>query len=196
MGAASNLLDFKDRWDASTLVLVDIQADHPPEADTNPHRQDIFTALENCRIALAYARRHDLPVAFVRHMPPSPSLLSTRAYPTWIGDIRPCRSDMIFDRPFPSCYASSEFGQMAHRSKELVLAGLFGETSCLATLMEGYGRSHAFTYLVDASVSRGMTGISATEMHRTVAALASIYSDVSSTEAWIERMSRKINIAG
>ena len=53
------------------------------------------------------------PVAFVRYVSPSPSFLATRAYPSWIRDIRPNRSDMIFERSLPSCYASSEFGQMA-----------------------------------------------------------------------------------
>ena len=44
-----------------------------------------------------------------------------------------------------------QVAEMAQRSKELVLVGLFGETSCLSTLMEGYGRNHVFTYLADAS---------------------------------------------
>jgi nicotinamidase-related amidase len=194
MAAVSQILDFKERWDDATLVLVDIHADHPNAAENGPAREDLFAALENCRIALAYARKHDLPVAFVRHVSPSPSLLSSRAYPTWLGDIRPRRSDMIFERAFPSCYASSEFGQMAHRCGEMVLAGLFGETACLATLMEGYGRGHAFTYLADASVSRAIPGID--NVHRAVTAIASIYSNVSSTDAWVERMSRKSGMIG
>ena len=155
-----------------------------------------MAALEKCRTALGCARRHALPVAFVRHMSPPRSFLANPAYPSWLGDIRPRRSDMIFERPFPSCYASSEFAQMAHRSRELVLAGLFGETSCLATLMEGYGRGHAFTYLADASVSRGVDDISPDQMHRSVTAIASIYSDVSSTETWMNRISQKAGATG
>ena len=195
-GAVSNLLDFKERWEAPTLVLVDIHADHPAAAERDPERKDFLAALKNCGTVLNYARQHDLPVAFVRHISPPQSFLATRAYPSWLGDIRPRRSDMIFERAFPSCYASNEFAQMAHRSKEMVLAGLFGETSCLATLVEGYGRSHAFTYLADASVSRGRQGISPDELHRSMVGIASIYSNVSSTDAWIDRISRKIGTMG
>jgi nicotinamidase-related amidase len=168
---------------------------HSPEAE-EPPANAFMVALEKCRAALSHARRHDLPVAFVRHMSPPRSFLATPACPSWLGDIRPRRSDMIFERPFPSCYASSEFAQMALRSRALVLAGLFGETSCLATLMEGYGRGHAFTYLADASVSRGVPGISAAQMHHAVAAIASLYSEISPTEAWVARLSRRSGTAG
>jgi nicotinamidase-related amidase len=196
MGSVSNLLDFKERADAPILVLVDLQNDIPAGMQAGSHTKDFVTALEQCGMALEYARQLDLPVAFVRHISPAPSLLANRAYPAWIGNLRPRRSDMIFERAFPSCYASSEFGQMAHRSKELVLAGLFGETSCLATLVEGYGRGHVFTYLADASVSRGSDGFSSDQMHRSVVEIASVYSEVSSTQVWVDRLSRKIGTVG
>jgi nicotinamidase-related amidase len=196
MGAVSNFLDFKARDKAPTLVLVDLHHAHSSETGANPRVNDLATALEQCRAALGHARRHGLPVAFVRHMSPPQSFLANPAYPSWLGDIRPRRSDMIFERPFPSCYASSEFAQMALRSRELVLAGLFGETSCLTTLMEGYGRGHAFTYLADASVSRGVDSIPPDQVHRSVTAIASLYSGVSSTEAWMNRTSRTARTVG
>ena len=196
MGAVSNLLDFKAQDRAPTLVLVDLHHVHLSEAKTNPCTNDLAAALEKCRAVLGHARRHDLPVAFVRHMSPPRSFLANPAYPSWLGDIRPRRSDMIFERPFPSCYASSEFAQMAVRSRELVLAGLFGETSCLTTLVEGYGRGHAFTYLADASVSRGVDRIPPDQVHRSVTAIASLYSDVSSTQSWMNRTSRMVRTVG
>lgn len=196
MGTVSNLLDFKDRSQTPTLVLVDIHADYPAVTECEQEREDFLAALKKCAAALDYARCHDLPVAFVRHMSPPRSFLANPAYPSWLGGMRPRRTDMIFDRPFPSCYASGEFGQIAHRSSELVLAGLFGETSCLATLMEGYNRGHAFTYLGDASVSRSVDGIPSSEVHRSVTAIASIYSDVSSTQAWMNRISQKVGTVG
>jgi nicotinamidase-related amidase len=196
MGAVSNLLDFKERDEAPTLVLVDLHDDRLPGVKLNPERKDFLDALEKCRTALTYARRNDLPIAFVRHTSPPPSFLANHAYPTWIHDIRPRRTDMIFERAMPSCFASTEFAQMARRSRELVLAGLFGESSCLSTLVEGYGRSHHFTFLADASVSRGQGNIPADEMHRGVVEIASFYSEISSTDAWIHRMSRKIGSVG
>jgi nicotinamidase-related amidase len=196
MGTVSSLLDFKEQARVPTLVLVDLHQAHSSEAEVDLRTNDFIAALEQCRAALSHARRHDLPVAFVRHISPPRSFLANPAYPSWLGDIRPRRSDMIFERAFPSCYASSEFAQMALRSRDLVLAGLFGETSCLATLMEGYGRGHAFTYLADASVSRGVDSIPPDQMHRSVTAIASIYSDVCSTQAWMRRISQKVGTVG
>jgi nicotinamidase-related amidase len=196
MGAVSNLLDFKERDEAPTLVLVDLHDDRLPGVKLDPGRKDFLDALEKCRTALTYARRNDLPIAFVRHTSPPPSFLANHAYPTWIHGIRPRRTDMIFERAMPSCFASTEFAQMARRSRELVLAGLFGESSCLSTLVEGYGRSHHFTFLADASVSRGQGNMPADEMHRGVVEIASFYSEISSTDAWIHRMSRKIGSVG
>jgi nicotinamidase-related amidase len=195
MGAVPNLLDFNERSEAPTLVLVDLHEDRLPGTMFDTDRS-FPEALDKCRAALSYARRNGLPVAFVRHTLPPPSFLAAHAYPTWFGDIRPQRSDMIFERAMPSCFASTEFAQMARHSRELVLAGLYGETSCLSTLVEGYGRSHHFTYLADASVSRGRANIPADQMHRGVVEIASFYSEISSTSAWIDRMSRKIGAVG
>ena len=113
------------------------------------------------------ARQHGFPVAFVRHMSPARSLLANRAYPSWVGDIRPRRSDMVFERALPSCYASSEFAQMAP------LAGNGSGRAVRRNLLsfDIDGRlwpKPYFTYLADASVSRGRGGISRMQMHRGV----------------------------
>jgi nicotinamidase-related amidase len=188
MGAVSRIVEFKPRWETPTLVLVDLHEGSPigsSEGDAFPY------ALAKCRAALGFARRQGFPVAFVRHISPPPSFLANHICPSWIDDIRPARSDMIFERPLPSCYGSGEFEQMARRADGLVLAGLFGETSCLSTLIDGYSRNHLFTYLADASVSRGHNAITAGEMHRNVVGIASIYSEIADTSGWIDRMSLK-----
>jgi nicotinamidase-related amidase len=175
---------------------VDLHGEPSPEERAGLDDACFAAALEKCRDALDSARRLRIPVAFVRRTAAPASLFSPQSYPSWIGGFRPQRSDMIFERVMPSCYASLEFSDMVRRHGEVVLAGVFGETSCLATLIEAYGRAEPFTYLADASVSRGRNGISAAGMHRGVVEIASFYSNVSSTDAWIERVSRRTAIAG
>ena len=154
MGAVTRLVDFRDRFATPTLVLVDLRVEYSESGGVEPDRDELSATLDACRNVLACARRRNMPVAFVRHMPPLPSFLATHACPAWIRGIEPRRSDMVFERSQPSCYASSEFAQMAARSSGLVLAGLFGETACLATLIDAFHRNHHFTYLTDASCSR------------------------------------------
>jgi nicotinamidase-related amidase len=191
MGSIANLSDFQGRFITPTLVLVDLHIDFPHPGDGEPDRSTLSEAVDMCRNVLAHARRRGMPVAFVRRMPPLTSLLATHAYPPWIRGIEPLRSDMIFERALPSCYASSEFSHLAERSPHLVLAGLFAETSCISTLIEASHRDHEFTYLTDASCSRKRDGVSAGELHRSVCALASLYGKVSTAQSWMERTSIK-----
>jgi nicotinamidase-related amidase len=195
MGVVSNLrVDFKERNETPILVLVDLHESESSSSDSE--RRDFMEALERCRAALIFARENDFPVAFVRRKPLPASMLDSLAYPSWLDGFRPQRSDMVFERTSASCYASMEFADMARRSGNLVLAGIFGETGCLATLIEGHGRGHRFTFLADASVSRARDDISAGAMHQCVVGIASLYSQVFSTEGWIESMSRKAVAAG
>jgi nicotinamidase-related amidase len=196
MGVSANILDLKERFRPATLVLVDLdgEAGHAENAELD--EKSLSLALENCRIALRCARQAGLPVAFVRHKPPAVSFLSTHARASWLRGFQPQRSDMVFERAFPSCYASMEFSDMAQRSGELVLAGIFGESSCLSTLVEASHRNHQCLYLADASVSRGRSGIPPGEMHRSVVGIASIYSEVTSMYAWVDGLSRKIGMMG
>jgi nicotinamidase-related amidase len=194
MGSVSRIVEFKPKWEVPTLVLVDLH-----EGGTGPDRLDhgaLRAALGNCRAALDFARQREFPVAFMRYISPSRSFLSMNACPSWLRDFRPARSDMIFERHMPSCYASNEFAQMARCGGPLVLAGIFGETSCLATLMDGRARSHGFTYLSDASVSRDHDGTASMDMHRNVIAIAALYGEVSSTGNWINRMAHRTGVVG
>ncbi len=191
MGAASHLLDFKDHDENATLVLVDLHGETGLPEGSGREGADFARALERCRAALSFGRMAGLPVAFVRRKPQPASMLESQAYPSWLDGFRPYRSDMVFERASPSCYASMEFADMARRSGNLVLAGIFGETSCLATLIEGHGRNHRIIFLADACVSQGRGEISAEAMHQSVIGIASLYSEVSSTNGWIKRMSEK-----
>ena len=194
MNALAKPLDFGGRNGTPILVLVDL---HEGESFGEASgREDFKAALENCRSVLAFARRSDLPIAFVRRKPLTASMLDSQRYPSWLEGFRPHRSDMVFERSSPSCYASMEFADLARRGGNLILAGIFGETSCLATLIEGHGRSHRFTFLADACVSRGRGDIPAEAMHQSVVGIASLYSEVSSTDGWIARMSEKFARAG
>jgi nicotinamidase-related amidase len=194
MGTILNLRKVKERSGETVLVMVDLQTDLLLTDEAEVNEFHLPAALEKCRMALHHARQHNVPVAFVRHAPPLSSFLQDRIYPPWIRGFEPRRSDMIFERTLPSCYSSPEFALMAERSDNMVLMGLFGETSCLSTLMEGHHRSHRFTYLTDASCSLGHS-LPAAEMHRSVVAIAGLNSKVCATRAWINSELRMASFA-
>jgi len=196
MGAIVNLVNRSERDLMPTLVLVDLHLNLSHPRQSEPEREELSAALQACRLALAHARHRQMPVAFVRRTPPLTSFLANHAYPPWIRGLEPTRSDMIFERLLPSCYGSSEFAQMAARSPNLVLAGLFGETACLSTLVEAHHRNHHFTFLTDASCSRGQGGVAPAEMHCSVTNLAALYGRLATTEEWMQTVSMRSALPG
>ena len=52
MGAVSNSLNFKERWELPTLVLVDMNNDQPSGTEADPGRKNFLAALEKCGTAL------------------------------------------------------------------------------------------------------------------------------------------------
>ena len=70
-------------------------------------------------------------------------------------------------------------------ASSLVIAGFAGESSCLATAIDGFHRGQDVTFLSDASASHGLEDIAAHEIHRTVSAIMRVFGDVTDTQSWI-----------
>jgi nicotinamidase-related amidase len=83
-----------------------------------------------------------------------------------IEGFEPCRNEMIFERPGPSCYSFEPFAALMEQSRgEVVMAG-FGGSYCQSTLVDAFRRTHKGTYLSDASVSHAPDDMAASEVHR------------------------------
>ena len=141
--------------------------------------------LENCEILLASARVAHLPVAFVRRVVPVRSLAEPQAYPSWLKGFEPQRNDMVFDVIKASCYSNIEFAQaMEYSDGHFAIAGLLGETTCLATGIDAHHRHHRFTYLSDASACRNNGSVPASIFHEAVSQVMASYGDVMESAQW------------
>lgn len=188
MSAVVNIHEFREQHTTSTLVLVDMHS-HP----SSPIGPEHSPAIENCRAALRHARSRGFSVAFSRLSASSNHLWAVPSYPSWIEGFEPTRSDMIFDRALPSCYANSEFADMVDRIGGVyVIAGLFGEGACLSTVIDAFHREHRVTFLHDASASCACWNISAEAMHKAVSVIISRYAYVGGTMSWIQATSERI----
>ena len=198
MNSVIELLEFKQRRDTPTLVLVDLhRAIVENNTVANAETVNIVSALANCRAALRHARARRMSVAFIRPYERSPSQSELPPSSRWLEDFEPKRADMVFDRRLPSCYASAEFVEMAgHIGGNYVLAGLFGETSCLSTAIDAFHRNHRFTYLADASACRGLNDLSSASMHESVTTIISLYGSIATTQSWIRATSQKFGVCG
>lgn len=175
-----------------TLVLVDL---HHGIARGGRPTIAMRDALAQCELALVHARRIGLPVAFMRRYDRSRGGAFAQRTPQWLPGFMPSRSDMVFDREELSCYASTPFAEMTRHSRgNYALAGLFGDAACLATAIDAYERGHRFSYLHDASASRGRSKATAPEIHSGATNTIGFCGEVLSTRAWIETGARSIAI--
>lgn len=194
MTSVINLREFREWRGTPTFVLVDL---HQSLSGLPVENGEYTRALANCRVALAHARVRGFPVAFFRQVETPEFLGAPVRVPSWLPGFEPRRADMVFDRALPSCYASSEFVEMTnHTGGNCVIAGLFGESSCLSTMVDAFHRGHSVTYLADASASREHDGISSETMHDAIARIASLYGKVALTQKWIRLTSQKAEAVG
>lgn len=168
-----------------TLVLVDLQQEYlatqralaVPEAER---------AIQNCRLALAQARQFGIPVAFARLIGQSAFFNPATRFSRPIEGFEPSNADLVFERSKPSCYANDSFAEvMEHAGGNFILAGLAGESACLATAVDAFHRGHRFTFLSDASASHALDDMSAANIHSAVEKVIALYGDVELTSNWI-----------
>lgn len=192
MNTVVHLTNFRPRGrELPTLVLVDMHHDTSRE---EMHTAPLFSeALANCRAVLRHARACGIPVAFTRQAPAAMNMLTSPAYPKWIEGFEPNRWDMVFDRHRPSCYASTQFTEVADElGGNYVMAGRFGELSCLSTAIEAFHRDHHPLVLADALMCLPHDEFSAASMQQAVTSILSHYAETATTQTWIRATSRKV----
>lgn len=181
MASVISMLNYKKQGDQPVLVLVGLHDSDRP----GPDQEVSSRTLNRCAEALAAARSRQMPVAFVRCMTPPSSVSEPRAYPAWMKGFEPQRNDLVFDVLQPSCYSNAEFSRtMDYSNGNFVIAGLFADTTCLATAVDAHHRRHNFTYLSDASASRNNGAIPAALFHEAVSQVVSLYGAVAETPDW------------
>jgi nicotinamidase-related amidase len=179
-----------------TLVLLDLQQEYiaTPRLFSLPEAE---AALENCRMALAHARRVGLPVAFLRMIGQSPFFNPVLSYSNWISGFEPLTSEMVFERSKPSCYANREFAHaMSEGGGHFVLAGFSGEAGCLATAVDAFHRGHRVTYLADDSASHDLYRFAGPRVIETVTQFIGLYGYFTTTRSCIAGQTANVSMLG
>lgn len=181
MSSVVSILSYKKQAEQLVLVLVGLHESQ----NANAAPDSVSIALARCANALTTARSRQIPVAFVRRLTPPSSVAEPVAYPAWLKGFEPRRNDLVFDLLQPSCYSNDEFTRtMDHSNGNFVIAGLFAETSCLATAVDAHHRRHHFTYLSDASACADTGSVPAAMFHASVSQVISLYGAVAESGEW------------
>lgn len=166
----------KCRRSAPPLVFAGL---FEARADTRTRNPDAEQVLANCRRLLEQARATDWPLAFTvdaarLHQGPEPA--------GWIDGFRPRPADMLFETRGDSCYADPAFADaMTAAGRSFLLAGLSGNRTCLATLIEAPAYGHHGGLVEDACYVAPLKGLDAPASRRALAAVASSYATTLTT---------------
>ena len=171
------------------LVMVDLQEKNYSELVCD-RASGLARSLENCMSVIRHARNLGLPIAFTRQTDSSESMerLSQSA---WISGFEPKRSDMVFERPQPSCYTNPLFDNVVSQIGSFTIAGLVAEQTCLATAIDASHRGHHVTFLSDASVSRGRHDADARAVHVVTTKAIELFADTVTTRDWLVATSQR-----
>jgi nicotinamidase-related amidase len=180
----SSVIDLRRYVSASNsrlLVMVDLQENNYDEL-ANDRASDLARSLENCMSAIRHARKLGLPIAFTRR---TDSLGGRSAQSAWISGFEPKRSEMVFERPQPSCYTNQLFDDVVSQIGSFAIAGLVAEETCLATAIDASHRRHHVTFLSDASVSRGRRDTDARAVHIVTTKAIELFAATTTTRNWL-----------
>jgi nicotinamidase-related amidase len=181
MNAVIDLRTYLGASSSRLLVMVDLQENNYEEL-AGDRASDLARSLENCMSAITHARNMGIPIAFTRH--------AERCGPTersaaWISGFEPKRSDMVFERQQPSCYANRLFDDVVSRASGFAIGGLIADETCLATAIDASHRGHHVTFLNDASVSRGRYATDAQAVHIVATRAMELFADIATTRHWL-----------
>jgi nicotinamidase-related amidase len=147
---ALNFPSFERATPLPVVLLIDPQRwvdDHSPAAT------QAAQAIENCRIALAFARRHGFPIAMTRWR------VSGARFRGWVRGLEPHASEMVFDQLRASCYSSETFADMMSSGGgglNTVIACPINPVAWISTAGDASRRGHRITLLSDASAAHAL----------------------------------------
>lgn len=174
------------------LCFVDLQREY-----VSPGRalamDEIDPWMSNCAKLLGFAREQRLPIAHLRQLRRGAFLNPATDFASWIDDFRPRPSEMVFERPMPSCYSAAGFSEVIDNIDNpiLVVAGLTSSGACLATMLDCFHRNHTGCFISDASWSQPLGSASGEEANGFSTEIIRQYSEVMTTEELIQWLSKE-----
>lgn len=141
--------------DPLVLVCADLQVEYL----TPGRRHVIFdggAAASRCLELLTLWRSNYWPVMHLKRTAQAAWFNPSSRLTDWIAEARPRPGEMTFEHPLPSAYSASRFVDYMSsiRNVRCVVTGFSLDETILATVVEGFHRSHRYQVVVDAVACR------------------------------------------
>ncbi|WP_426425771.1 isochorismatase family protein [Bradyrhizobium genosp. A] len=170
--------------DPLVLVCADLQVEY-----LTPGRRHVIldgdAATSRCLELLTLWRSNLWPVMHLKRIAQAAWFNPSSRLTDWIAETRPRPGEMTFEHPLPSAYSSSRFVDYMSsiRNVRYVVTGFSLDETILATVVEGFHRSHRYQVVVDAVACRQPgTGEAAAYKQSVVNVIASFATLQSSAE--------------
>jgi nicotinamidase-related amidase len=169
--------------ETTLFAFVDLQTEYVSEGRAY-FLNNAVECLSNCRRLLLEARRLRLPIAHFRRITSTQFFNKETRFSHWVEEFHPRPNEMVFEREGFSCYENNSFRDFIDHVKDpvIILAGLTGEHSCLATAVDAHRRKHNLIYVSDASTSEAIGHFTTHDSHTLVTRVINGFAQVAKTE--------------
>ena len=137
------------------LVCADLQTEYLTEGRSHVI-SDAEAIMSRCLRLMTHWRDNLWPVVHLKRIAQAAWFNPASNLTNWIVEFRPQPGELTFEHPLPSAYSSTRFAEyMANiRCLNCVLAGFSLDETILATVVEGFHRSHRYQLISDAVACR------------------------------------------
>jgi len=137
------------------LVCADLQTEYLIEGRSHAIT-DAEPIMARCLGLLALWRANRWPVMHLKRIARAAWFNPASNFTNWVAEFKPLPGELSFEHPLPSAYSSARFADyMANiRSLDCLLAGFSLDETILATVVEGFHRSHRYQVISDAVACR------------------------------------------
>lgn len=141
--------------DPPILVCADLQSEYLAEGRS--HAISDAEAIMSCCLELMTLWRDNLwPVMHVKRIAQAAWFNPASNLTNWIVEMKPRPGELAFEHPLPSAYSSARFAEYMSNIRNIrcVVLGFSLDETILATVVDGFHRSHRYQVVSDATACR------------------------------------------
>jgi nicotinamidase-related amidase len=137
------------------LVFADLQVEYLTEGRSHAIT-DAEAIMSRCLELMTLWRANLWPVMHLKRIAQAAWFNPASNLTNWVPELRPRPGELAFEHPLPSAYSSARFAEYMSNIGNIkcVLLGFSLDETILATVVEGFHRSHRYQVVSDAVACR------------------------------------------
>ena len=141
--------------DPPILVCADLQSEYLAEGRSHAI-SDAEAIMSHCRELMTLWRNNLWPVMHLKRIAQAAWFNPASNLTNWIAELKPLPGELAFEHPLPSAYSSTRFADYMSNIRNLrcVVLGFSLDETILATVVDGFHRSHRYQVVSDATACR------------------------------------------